>query len=131
MHMNKGLLRPFGFGLGATVLIVALFLLVGVVFDWTSQSVDAMSALPLLVIALVLCARAYRGPHAPRVHTGPNMTTADAYSFEHQYDVQQKMRDREQRDPNQPKSGGLNVSMLAAGIMPLLIGLILLSASLH
>ncbi|MGA7670320.1 MAG: hypothetical protein WBW04_07845 [Nitrolancea sp.] len=131
MNMNKGLVRPVGLGIGATSLIVALFSLVGVVFHWTSQSIEAMSALPLLVIALVLLGRAYRGPNAPRVHSGGNMTSADAYSFEHQYYVQQKQLDREQRDPNRPKSGGLNVSMLAAGIIPLLIGLILLSASLH
>jgi len=130
MHLNTGLARPLGFGLGVTVVIVALVTVVGLILDWTSQSVEAISALPLLVIALVLLARAYRGPNAPRVHSGPNMTAADAYSFEQQYYDQQKVRDR-QRGSNRGSTVGVNLPMLAAGIIPLLAGLILVSASLH
>ncbi len=131
MGMKSGLLRPLGFGLGGTLLIVALVSLVGLALGWTTQSVEAISALPLLVIALVLLARAYRGPNAPRIHTGPNTTAADAYSFEHQYYEQQKLRDRQPRHSNRSGTGGLNIQMLTIAIIPLLAGLILMSSSLH
>ncbi len=131
MGMKSGLLRPLGFGLGATIVVVALVSLVGLVLDWTTQSVEAISALPLLVIALVLLGFAYRGPNAPRIHTGPYTTAADAYSFEHQYYEQQKVRDRQPRHQNRRGASGLNHQMLAAALLPLLAGLILMSASLH
>jgi hypothetical protein len=118
MNFKHPLVKPVAISAGVTFLVVEAVFEVGIFKGWSFSFIEALSAVPRFVIALLLLRSVYQGPHAPRRGAWQRMSINDYYVM--QLQAQQRNAGVKQR---------LRMDLAAASVAPLFVGVFMVILS--